>query len=150
MVPDRMMCEDIIQGVFLKYFENLDNIKNKNSSTFWLFKSARNEIYTYYRRKKIRVDQFNVLDADDIEIDADENIPDEYERKELKEIIMKILETLPVEQKEVFYLKEYGGLSYKEISAVMDIDENLVKSRLFKTRQKLVRIIRAAINYENM
>jgi DNA-directed RNA polymerase specialized sigma24 family protein len=34
-------------------------------------------------------------------------------------------------------LKEYSGLSYKEIAAIMDITEDLVRSRIFKVRQKL-------------
>ncbi|MCB0744909.1 MAG: RNA polymerase subunit sigma, partial [Ignavibacteriae bacterium] len=42
------------------------------------------------------------------------------------------------EQKEVYLLKEYGGLSYKEISETLVIDVDLVKSRLYKVRQKLI------------
>ena len=68
MINDKMMCEDIVQNVFLKFFENLNVIRNKSSINFWLFKTARNEIYTYFRRKKIRVDQFGVLDSDEIEL----------------------------------------------------------------------------------
>jgi RNA polymerase sigma factor (sigma-70 family) len=39
---------------------------------------------------------------------------------------------------EVFILKEYSGLSYKEIASLLEIDEDLVKSRLYKARQKLI------------
>ena len=39
---------------------------------------------------------------------------------------------------EVFMLKEYSGLSYKEIASLLEIDEDLVKSRLYKARQKLI------------
>jgi DNA-directed RNA polymerase specialized sigma24 family protein len=35
-------------------------------------------------------------------------------------------------------LKEYSGLSYKEIATLMEIDKELVKSRLYKVRQKLI------------
>jgi RNA polymerase sigma-70 factor (ECF subfamily) len=48
---------------------------------------------------------------------------------------------MEVDQKEVYYLKEYGGFSYKEIAQMMEIDENLVKSRLYKVRQKLIKHI---------
>jgi len=56
----------------------------------------------------------------------------------MKKIILLELENISIEQKEIFLLKEYGGLSYKEIAVVSNIDENLVKSRLYKTRQKLI------------
>ena len=51
---------------------------------------------------------------------------------------MKELKNLPVEQKEVFILREYSGLKYSEIGNVLNIDERLVKSRLNKARDKLI------------
>ena len=52
---------------------------------------------------------------------------------------MKELENINPEQKEIFILKEYSGLSYKEIAVLTEIDEELVKSRLYKVRQKLIK-----------
>jgi RNA polymerase sigma-70 factor (ECF subfamily) len=45
---------------------------------------------------------------------------------------------MPLEQKEIFILKEYSGLKYSEIGNVLGIDEKLVKSRLNKVRNKLI------------
>ena len=57
----------------------------------------------------------------------------------MKELVMKELNRMPVEQREVFLLKEYGRFSYKEIAGMMEIDVELVKSRLHKTREKLIK-----------
>jgi len=138
MTEDIMLTEDIIQDIFLKLYQNLDNIRSKENINFWLFTSARNEVYGYYRRKKIRKDQFNVEDTDEIEIESKVSIEEELEKKELKELILTELNNLPVKQREIFILKEYSGLSYKEIASLMEIDEELVKSRLYKVRQQLV------------
>ena len=62
---------------------------------------------------------------------------------------MNELNGMAFEQREVFILKEYAGLSYKEIASVMNIDESLVKSRLFKTRQKLVKRLGPIILVDN-
>ncbi len=134
-----MVCEDIVQNVFMKLFENLEKIRNKNSIQFWLFTSVRNEIYSYFRSKKVKVDQFNVADTDDLEIASEEVLNNEIENKEIKELILKELAGMDFEQSEVFHLKEYGELNYREIADVMEISEDLVKSRLFKTRRKLIR-----------
>ncbi len=142
MVSDKMLCEDIVQNIFLKLFENMDLIKNKNSISYWLFKTARNDVYSFYRSKKVKADQFNVLDADELIKPSSENLEVEFERRELKNLILHELNNLPDDQKEIYLLKEYGGLSYKEIAGIMEIDENLVKSRLYKTRQKLIRLLR--------
>lgn len=139
MVNNKSICDDVVQNVFMKFFENISSIRNKDSASFWIFKTARNEIYTYYRNKKIHVDQFNVSDSDEIELDSGEDVEAEIERREISGMIFGELDKMAVEQRDVFLLKEYGGLSYKEIAAVMNIDEELVKSRLYKTRQKLIK-----------
>jgi len=138
MTEDIMLTEDIVQDVFLKLYQNIDNIRYKDNINFWLFTTARNEVYGFFRRKRIRIDQFNVEDADEIEIEAEENIEDEFEKKEVKELVQMVLNKLAIEQREVFILKEYGGLKYSEISDVLGIDEKLVKSRLNKVRNKLI------------
>ena len=142
MVSDKMLCEDIVQNIFLKLFENMDLIKNKNSISYWLFKTARNDVYSFYRSKKVKADQFNVLDPDELIKPSSENLEVEFEKRELKNLILHELNNLPDDQKEVYLLKEYGGLSYKEIAGIMEIEESLVKSRLYKTRQKLISLLR--------
>lgn len=132
-----MAAEDIIQNVFVKLYENLENIRVKDSIAPWIYKTARNEVFDFLRRKiRKPVERINLeeqLSEDCIEYN--------YENKELKEIIMMELSKMPEEQKEVYLLKEYSGLSYKEIADIQNIDEELVKSRLFKVRQKLIKRI---------
>ena len=147
MVGDRMVCEDIVQNVFIKFFENLEKIRNAEGIRSWLFTTARNEIFTFYRKKKIHIDQFGVADADELDLEDSIKVDHEYEMKETSEMILKSVNELPLEQKEVFLLKEYGGFSYKEISAIMNINEELVKSRLFKIRKKLILKLSKIYNY---
>ncbi len=139
MIYDKMVCEDIIQNAFIKLFENLDKIRIKESVQYWLFSTVRNDIYTYFRRKKIWVDQFYAEDSDEINTISNDQIEYDFEQKEMRELIMNELNKMDIGQRDVFLLKEYGGLSYKEIAAMMDIGEELVKSRLHKTRQKLIK-----------
>jgi len=116
----------------------MSSIQNSERVNVWLFTATRNAVFSYYRTKKIRVDQFNVMDTAELEIDSSVKLDEELELKELRELVMNELDKLEVEQRDVFLLKEYGNLSYREISEVMNIDENLVKSRLYKTRQRLI------------
>lgn len=130
-----MVSEDIVQSVFVKYYEKFDSIKNKESANFWIFKSARNEFYNYYNRNKKNIgisEQIILTKKDDFEL---ENF---VELKEMKSIIIGELDKMDYEQKEVYLLKEYGGLNYKEIAETLEIDTKLVKSRLYKVRQKLI------------
>jgi len=139
MIYDKMACDDIIQNTFIKLYENLDKIRNKDSVQYWLFTTVRNDIFTYFRNKKIRVDQFNVSDSDEIDLLSDDKIDYDFEQMEIREMVMKELNKMSIDQRDVFLLKEYGSLTYKEIAVIMNISEELVKSRLHKTRQKLIK-----------
>ncbi len=141
MLRDADTTEDVVQNVFMKLFENLNNIKNKSSIQSWIFKTTRNEIYALFRKKKIRNEINYDFTDEQFSVFAVNQIAEEFEKKELKQIILKNLDLLPQEQKEVFLLKEYGQLSYREIAELLVIDESLVKSRLYKTRQKLISLL---------
>lgn len=141
MLKDKMYADDIVQDVFIKLFENLNNIQNKQSIQFWLFKTARNQILGFLRSTKTKKLLSDTVDIDDVEISSDKSLADEIENKELNKLILRELEIMNIDFKEVFILKEYSGLSYKEIASLLSIDEGLVKSRLYKARQKLVKKI---------
>lgn len=63
---------------------------------------------------------------------------------------MNLIETglkrMDVEIKEIFILREYSQLSYKEIASVLGINEDLAKSRLFGIRKKLIHNISKIVN----
>jgi RNA polymerase sigma-70 factor (ECF subfamily) len=138
MIRNTMASEDIVQNVFIKLYENIGSIRNRNSIKYWLFTTTRNEVMMVFRKKKSHLDQFNVSDINEIDIISNDLLSDEIEKKELKELILYELDKMSDEHKEVFYLKEYGELSYKEIAELMKISEELVKSRLYNTRQRLI------------
>jgi len=133
-----MRADDIVQDVFIKLFENLNNLHNKQSVQFWLFKTARNELMTFYRSTKNRKLISNSVDIDEVEIESDYSLENEIVNNEISKLIMIELENMNEDFREVFILREYSGLNYKEIASLLSIDEELVKSRLYKARQKLI------------
>ncbi len=138
MLNDKMRAEDIVQDVFIKLFENLDYINNKQSVCYWLFKTARNELMTFFRSTKNKKLISQTIALDDVVTETTKSLFDEIENQETCKLILAELENMNEDFKEVFVLKEYSGLSYKEIAALLSIDEELVKSRLYKARQKLI------------
>lgn len=138
MLGDKMHADDVVQDVFIKLFEHLNSIQNRQSVQFWLFKIARNEILTFYRSPKNKKLITNSVDISKVEIESPLLLTDEIENKELNKLILNELDLMNEDFKEVFVLKEYSGLSYKEIASLLGIDEELVKSRLYKARQKLI------------
>jgi RNA polymerase sigma-70 factor (ECF subfamily) len=133
-----MLAEDIVQDVFLKLHDQFPFIREFSSIEIWIFTSARNRIFSHFRKKAHRFDSDPEQHQ---QIATEHSFIEEIERKELITCIESELEKMAPEQSEPFYLKEYACLSYKEIATVMDISEDLVKSRICKVRQRLRKIL---------
>ncbi|MBK7265358.1 MAG: RNA polymerase sigma factor [Ignavibacteriales bacterium] len=146
MTGNRMATEDILQITFMRFFQNMGNIKHGVAIEFWLFKVVRNEIYTWLRSKKKLSENYLSDDISEINLEADETADAQLLEGERKEIVLKAINSLSSEQKEVILLKEFSGLSYDEISEVCGIDTGLVKSRLYSARQKLIAQLSNKIN----
>lgn len=139
MLSNQMIAEDVVQDVFIKFFDNLDKIRKKESIEFWLIRTTRNEIFSYYRNQTEKKIFNEAIEIDEIRYSVLTDSPAEsFEANELKEIILDELNKMQDIFKEIFILREYALMSYKEIANILEIDEELVKSRLYKARQKLI------------
>ncbi len=88
MISDQMGADDIVQDVFIKLYQNLYNIRNKQSIQFWLFKTARNEILTSFRSIKNKKLYSDAVDLEEIEIRSPDLLSEQIENKELSKIVM--------------------------------------------------------------
>ena len=136
MVQSSMTAEDIVQNVFMKLFEKMDSIKSFESVRFWLLKTARNEVYSYFRKTKSRKEE--ALEENE-ETLIESNLGNEIEEKEAQEIVRNEIDLLPAEFREIFVLREYSELSYEEIGQMLGLSKEIIKSRLFSIRQKLIK-----------
>jgi RNA polymerase sigma-70 factor, ECF subfamily len=141
MTADSMLTDDIVQDVFIKLYQNLDSIRSKQSIQYWLFKTARNEFYALSRNTRLKKLYDEAEDYDEVEIEDTVSLEDEFESIELTKLIKDELEKIRTDQKEIFVLREYAGMTYKEIASLMETDEENVKSKLYKVRQKLIKRI---------
>ena len=131
-------AEDILQEVFFQLSEADRLMKPIDEMTSWLFAVTRNRITDLYRKKKPELyPEFTAYEEDDFTglewsrfLEVDKNTPEtEFVRSVVWEELSVVLEELPVEQREVFELTEFEGLSYKEISALTGEPVNTLISR---------------------
>lgn len=72
-----MRADDIVQDVFIKLFENLNNINNKQSIQFWLFKTTRNEMMSFLRSTKTKKLISETTDIEEVEINSELSLESE-------------------------------------------------------------------------
>jgi RNA polymerase sigma-70 factor (ECF subfamily) len=128
-------AQDLTQEVYLKVYRNIDTLKDLSLSKFWLFRITRNTCLDFLRKHRLHRLSSLELDREPKELKTPESqLIFQEQLRALKVSIQK----LPKKLRDVFILKEYGGLSYQEIAEVLKIKEGTVPSRLTRARQAIM------------
>lgn len=129
-------AQDIAQESFLVAFKNLHELKDKTKFGTWLYGITRNLCYTALRKKKIEPERL-----DDVPPSEYANVvpmrPSFNEGEDLLDTLLKRLELLPEKYRTLLRLKYMEDLSYQEISEMLDLNIDIVRSRLFEGRRLL-------------
>lgn len=136
--PDR--ARDVFQSAFLKTFECRTEVMRVVRFRSWIFTVVRNLCLNELRRNK-SID----LSYEDMDELSGEDSSTILEREDESRLLMEAIMRLKPEYREVLLLREYEGLSYEEIAAIVGSTEGAVKSRLFKARQRLHRVLKPYI-----
>jgi|SRR6056300_242815 RNA polymerase sigma factor (sigma-70 family) len=138
--------EDLTQEVFVKALSKLHTFNKKSNVKTWLYSITVNHCKNFLRKKKIK--KFFRIDSDENYFDLiDNGSANPYELlvdDEESVSFMKHVDNLPEKQREVFVLRHFEGLPYKEIVKITGKSEGGLKSNYYHA----VRKITDAINEE--
>ncbi len=138
-------AEDIAQQVFAKIYFSIKNFDFRSSLLTWIYKITVNECYDYLRKKRVRKlvyeSDFSEEDAQRMENSepASDHRPNIDESLEKRDLAMKLLSKLSEEDRALILLKEVEGHSVEELAGMTGMNENTIKVKLFRTRQKLLK-----------
>ena len=145
-VGDKETAEDLLQEAFLRVIKGADAYKRQAKFTTWLYTIARNLCVDQSRRRKHRKhasldapmssseDSSTLLDV----LPSSEMASDRKSvNKELHATMQRAIAALSEEQREVFLMREFLDLPFKQIADVVGVPENTVKSRMRYALEKL-------------
>ncbi|WP_231618419.1 MULTISPECIES: sigma-70 family RNA polymerase sigma factor [unclassified Fictibacillus] len=133
-VKDKNLAEDITQDVFLNCYEKLGTFREESSIKTWIYRITTNRckdvmksrVYKYKKVTQSLFDQFVSKD------DTPEVVL--MRKAEEKELSLAVL-ALPLKYREVIFLYYFENLKVDEISKLLSINANTVKTRLFRGRE---------------
>lgn len=134
ILKSREESENIVQDTFMKLWEKRENVEKDSSVKSYLFTIAYNSTIDLIR-KKIKDDQF-IEYLKSIQVTY-ENPDIDYEYKELTEKLHKVIEQLPLRQKEVYLLYSEEGLSYQKIAEKLHISVNTVENHMSRALKNI-------------
>jgi len=146
-VGSREIAEDLLQDTFLRVIKGADKYERKAKFTTWLYTIARNLCVDQSRRQKHRKAQsldaplskgsegggtlLDVVPGNEMGSDRKAN------SKELHQRLHGAIAALSEEQREVFLMREFLDMPFKQIADVVGVPENTVKSRMRYALEKL-------------
>lgn len=146
LVGDRATAEDLLQECFLRIIKGAERYKRQAKFTTWLYTIARNLCVDQARRRKHRNhasldapldrhdDQGTLLDV----VASGEPAGDRHTANhQLHERMQRAIAALSDDQREVFLMREFLDMPFKQIAQVVGIPENTVKSRMRYALEKL-------------
>jgi len=137
MCGDASLAEDAAQEAFIRSWQHLSDFQPHSSFRNWLYRIAVNIALDITRREKPDVD------VESLELPAPaENLEAGLVKQERLRQIHQAVLSLPQASKAVLILREYEGLSYREIAETLDISIGTVMSRLNYARTRLAESLR--------
>ena len=140
MLGNRELAEDVFQEVFIRVINARERYEKSAKFTTWLYKIAHNLCIDTFRRENFRKTESlfePASNANGEDVSLQEVIPganpgpDEIiARQQLSEILKRCVSRLSPEQREVFVLRQYQELSFREIAHATETTESTVKSRM--------------------
>lgn len=145
-VRDRGRAEEIYQDVWMKVIERCDDFRGDAKFSTWLYTITRNLCIDHQRKMKFR----GHASLDEAQRGSDrtigERVPNPGPSTEalaagrlMTDRITSAVQELPDEQREVFLLRQIQGLAFNEISEVVGVPANTVKSRMRYALERLQR-----------
>jgi RNA polymerase sigma-70 factor, ECF subfamily len=137
--------EDIAQQVFAKVYFSIRNFDFRSSLITWIYKITVNECFDYLRKRKVRklvyesdLSEDEVRRVENTEPNVDRTLPADSSLAQ-RDYVSKLLSRVSEEERMLLMLKEVEGYSVEELAAQTGMNENTIKVKLFRARQKLVK-----------
>ena len=136
--------EDVGQEVFLRLYYSLEQLRTPEVFEPWLYRLTVNAGYDYLRRQRRRhesrmsdLSEQQVLMADAAA--GGKRDAEDQRRTKIRETVDSLLGKISEEDRILLTLKEVEGLSLKELEKIYRVNENALKVRLFRARQRVLK-----------
>jgi RNA polymerase sigma-70 factor (ECF subfamily) len=130
LINDTAKTEDIIQNIFISLYDKLINDKNEiNNLNAYLHCAVKNQVYKAIKKNEKEV-EFE-------ETKYEQVVQQNYDDTELFELIKKAINKLEPKYKEPYVLKEFNGMSHKEIAEILNLSVEGVRTRVHRAQLKI-------------
>ena len=153
-IRDTHEAQDVVQEAFVKAYRALKNFRGDSAFYTWLYRIAVNTAknYLFSQGRKTPSVDLDIADAERFEDNKlyEVNTPEQVlHKQQIEHVIFETINQLPESLKVAVTLREFEGLSYEEIAEIMECPVGTVRSRIFRARDAIDRVLRPLLETHN-
>jgi RNA polymerase sigma-70 factor (ECF subfamily) len=135
LVKDEDIAQEILQELFLKLWLKREHIDPERNWLSYMYETARRLVLMHFRKvaKDQRIINHVILTTVDYVMNAEDHIID----KETRALLLKAIESLPPQSKQVFKLCKLEGKSYQEAADLMGISRLTVRNQISTAKKSV-------------
>ena len=148
--PDTAM--DVAQEAFIKAYRGLKNFRGESAFYTWLYRIAINSAKNYLVSQNRRLPDSDI-DTEEAEQIGGESALKEYAspehemlKDEIQAAVTQAIDALPEDLRTAIILRELEGMSYEEIAVTMECPIGTVRSRIFRARESIDKVLRPLLS----
>lgn len=154
-IQDHYEVQDVAQEAFIKAYRALPRFRAESAFYTWMYRIAINTAKNHLVARGRRPPGSDI-DVDDAENYShalamkDGDTPEaNLMRDELESAIYSVIEQLPDDLRTAISLREFDGMSYEDIAQVMDCPVGTVRSRIFRAREAIDKVVIPAMSAQS-
>ena len=135
MVIDHEDANDVLQNMFIKVWNALENFREDSQLYTWLYRIATNECLTFLEQQKKR----SSISLSDVENGLSNRLKSEtgFDANKLEWKLQMGIQRLPEKQRLVFNLRYYDEMPYEQMSKVLETSEGALKASYHHAARKI-------------
>jgi len=142
MGADEKITEEIVEETFVAAWKGLKTFRNKSTYFTWLCRISLNKISDYYRdqvnkKSGIIVPLIDAITKADIKTLSPEEA---LVLKELRKKVNDCLDLIPLEKRRLLWFRYWKGLSYREISKILNLSERAVEGQIYRAKAEFAKV----------
>jgi RNA polymerase sigma-70 factor (ECF subfamily) len=147
-VKSPQQIEDVTQEAFIKAYRGIMSFRGDSKFSTWLYRIGVNAALSFLAAERSRIPLYepsinpNTNEPIIPQIVDNESPERLLATQQIGETVSSVLEKLPEELRTAITLREIDGLSYEEIANVMDCPIGTVRSRIFRARESISKVLR--------
>lgn len=141
MVKDHQDADDVLQNTFIKIYRNIGSFKGESKLYSWMYRIATNEAITFLNSKAKKLQ----ITSDELQKNLINNLESDiyFDGDEIQLKLQRAIATLPHKQQEVFNMKYFQELKYREMALILETSEGALKASYHIAAKKIEEFLKS-------